>query len=534
MINQISDEKIILNNNTFNILWQSKKTKPEVFYSCQRCGELYASKIGAKEHICQSRYAIQNFNIVDIPPISVSESMSKTNSENYALIIEKLIRFVCVSNIPLRALDNIYLRSALHILNDKFDYPLRQTMAKRIKQFADICKDKTYEKLANKKLSLLFDSAKKWSKDYQAVICYTHDDLFLIKLDITQNNTAAAITPLIVNIIQKFEEYNSIVIAICTDSDNTNKSVFDPDKGVVQKLTNDNFIRQPCCAHIANLAIEDMFLRKEEYYYIYKYIHKILLKANPHNLKKAGFPHIQTIRWNSLYHCVKYILDHKNLINFQDEKVQKYFEIIESNVTWKNLLNILETANNFITLIEEDQANLADMMNAFIYTYRQLSGNHSKESECLAQCFLDRFWNDCTLQLPAFAFLLTKDGLIYISKAPEDEKKVFIEYAIDGLQNYMEKRKLSNFETVLSLFNNYLENLPIDWFSDDLSPYENWEQIHNDFGIIACEVFTIPCTEAAVERLYSYLSSITSSSMYNSSLEMIESRLMIHIDSILI
>lgn len=59
-----------------------------------------------------------------------------------------------------------------------------------------------------------------------------------------------------------------------------------------------------------------------------------------------------------------------------------------------------------------------------------------------------------------------------------------------------------------------------------------WEEVKNDFGVIACEVLMIPFTEAAVERLFAFLSSITSSSMYNSNLELIESRLIIHFDSI--
>lgn len=276
-----------------------------------------------------------------------------------------------------------------------------------------------------------------------------------------------------------------------------------------------------------------MFIHTPEYYYIYKNIHKLLLSLNPHNLKKSGFPHIQTIRWNSLYHCVEYILKNDELKNSQNPKIQKYFNEIESKITWKNLENILKILNNFITIIEEDQTNLADLMNEFIFSYRQLSNGNSIESKFMAQCFYNRFWNDCHLYLPAFAYLLTKEGLLYIKESPENEKQMFIDFAINGLHDFIMKRKYTNFNEVFNLFINYLNDLPIEWFSDDLSPYEKWEKIPNDLGMIACEVLTIPCTEAAVERLYSYLSQITSSPMYNSSIEVIESRLMIHLDSLL-
>ena len=122
--------------------------------------------------------------------------------------------------------------------------------------------------------------------------------------------------------------------------------------------------------------------------------------------------------------------------------------------------------------------------------------------------------------------------MIYVFSAPEDEKQVYINYAIDGLKDYIEKRKFQNSEEIVWLFSNYLENQPIEWFSDSKTLYEQWKEIPNDSGINACEVLSIPCSEAAVERLYSFLTSITSSSMYNSSFESIEARLMIHLNSI--
>lgn len=66
---------------------------------------------------------------------------------NIPLIIEQLIKFVCVSDIPLGALDNIYFRQFLNLLNPNFDFPQRETMAKRINLFAN-----RYENLANKKI----------------------------------------------------------------------------------------------------------------------------------------------------------------------------------------------------------------------------------------------------------------------------------------------------------------------------------------------------------------------------------------------
>ena len=81
-------------------------------------------------------------------------------------------------------------------------------------------------------------------------------------------------------------------------------------------------------------------------------------------------PNIQTIRWNSLYYCVKYIV--KNIIKNTDSinnEVQKCIDTIESKITWEILLNILKFMNNFIKFVEKDETNLSSMMNEFIYTY---------------------------------------------------------------------------------------------------------------------------------------------------------------------
>lgn len=202
-------------------------------------------------HVCKNGYKIQNFDIVSIPPISSSEPTPRKNVADYGLVVEQLIRFVCTSNIQLHAMDNEYFRQALYILNPEFDFPLRETMPKRIIEFADELKNKTYEQLANQRGSLLYDSAKKWSRNYQGVIYQAQNELFLLSLDITKDNKAETITPIIIDVIQKLQKHNSEVIAICPDSDNTNKSVFDPDKGIIRKVSKDNFIRQPCCEHIA-------------------------------------------------------------------------------------------------------------------------------------------------------------------------------------------------------------------------------------------------------------------------------------------
>lgn len=131
--------------------------------------------------------------------------------------------------------------------------------------------------------------------------------------------------------------------------------------------------------------------------------------SNPNNLKKRGYPHLLTIRWNSLYNSVKYIQKDKNSIyGNSSESITK----IEEGMSWEILENILEIMNNFIVFIEQDHTNLADLMSGFILTYHEFSNIESKLAQLLAKAFFDN--------------LLTKEGLEYINKASFDEKKFLL------------------------------------------------------------------------------------------------------------
>ena len=190
----------------------------------------------------------------------------------------------------------------------------------------------------------------------------------------------------------------------------------------------------------------------------------------------------------------------------------------------------------FIKFIERDHANLADLMKGFLITYHKLKRIDTVESLFLAEKFHQRFSDTCPIDIPSFCLLITKDGLIYLknNSIDSEEKCKIIDLAHSGLKRYLLLRKIDEkvINTVLADFDAYLKECPIHFFSDNMSDFEKWSKLKTDLANFACEVLLIPCTEAAVERIFSFLSSITSSSMFNSSLELIESRLMIHFDSL--
>lgn len=281
-----------------------------------------------------------------------------------------------------------------------------------------------------------------------------------------------------------------------------------------------------------------MFGKGCEYEYITNNIQILLSHVQSTNSKKNGEPHLKTIRWDSLYKCVKYITENKKPFfeNSDNIEINQCFDEIEKKITWDILKKILETMWHFIQFIERDHTNLADLMKGYLITYHELKRINTEESLFLAEKFHQRFSDTCPIDIPSFCLLMTKDGLIYLkNNSIELEEKIkILDLAHSGLKRYLFLRKINEkvTNTVLADFDRYLEECPINFFSDHMSAFENWSKLKTDLANFACEILSIPCTEAAVERLFSFLSSITSSSMYNSSLELIESRLMIHFDSL--
>ena len=51
-------------------------------------------EMGLKKHFCPKGFTIQNFEIIDIPPIDSSEAIDKDDDNDFQIAMESLIRFV--------------------------------------------------------------------------------------------------------------------------------------------------------------------------------------------------------------------------------------------------------------------------------------------------------------------------------------------------------------------------------------------------------------------------------------------------------
>lgn len=144
----------------------------------------------------------------------------------------------------------------------------------------------------------------------------------------------------------------------------------------------------------------------------------------------------------------------------------------------------------------------------------------------MANALHNRFLYTCPLQLPIFAFLLTNEGLYYYRRFYEEDSE-FVDAAINGMVCYQIERDIDAdvIEINCNAFKDYLEIFNIERFSSFSDVLEMWEfyekndpeiGIPTSFFTLAKEVLQIPSSEAAVERLFTFLSDLTSNKMCNS------------------
>lgn len=506
----------------------SKKNKHiSKMYLCNDCGKLLTSKTGASEHNC----LIQVHRFINYKLISKHESA-----------MEYILRYIATSNVPYRAMDNENLRIALHFLDSTFNFPGRNTLRNDMIELAQKIQLQTLGELYGKTASLLFDSCKRWGRNYQGIIVYTTKRLYLWSAIPTTDSTALTLANVIASVVGDLSACGVKIVAVCTDNCSANIAALDNDIGSAQDISNIHFIREPCSAHTSNLAIEDAFVTDEEYGFVSDCI-KFLMDHAPRGSYRQGFkPKYITIRWLSLYECVSFIVEH--MTSYQKTRlmsVKNSLDLIEKKIGWDNLKAILSIMMNFVNSIQKDHSSIADLPPHYLIARSQLLELDVPASHRLAAYLEFRFTNTCPLQLPLFAFLMTSEGLRFFQEDPQEK---ILEAAIEGLEGYMAEREFSKcmIETNKIAFLYYLNNFNPDEFNKSASAVDFWknynlmnsfyDQLSFSFTSIVSEVLQIPCSESAVERLFASLSKIVSSENCNVSPETLNSRLIVKFDSI--
>ena len=209
--------------------------------------------------------------------------------------------------------------------------------------------------ISAKIVSLMFDSCHRWGVDYQGIVIYTSQRLYLWSVVPTRDSKTDTFSDLLKKIVTELDAYNTTVVEICTNNSRANVSAFENNENHV--------VREPCAAHTAELAIGDMFKRDIEYGFISDEI-QILMQNIPKECCRPGFKNeLNTIRWTSLFDCSEYILENINsLQNSGSQIVLNSICKIESKIGFVNVVQMLKLMVIFVKEVEKDLSSISEVV----------------------------------------------------------------------------------------------------------------------------------------------------------------------------
>ena len=510
------------------------------YFICTICNQIYITKKSMEKHRCVSIMG---------------------NDISYDKALKYLLIWISKKNVSFRALGDIDFKGFLWTINKKYILPSEKTIRKEIYRFSNIILSKIYQKLDSKKVSLLIDGVKRNNRRYQGQIIYTPEQLYFIGLTPCVSETKLEISEIISNTAIKLSNNNCDLIAVCTDNFSSNIAALKGGRLSAQNLSNQNFIRFPCTCHTINLAIKDIFEGK------YKYIYdSVILMINYFNqISKydnqiCNVPQFHEVRWFSIYYCVCYIISHKQYLN---EYFLSVFNYIQIQYNWLIIHSILHLLESLILKLEGDYSSIGDVFYNFKTTLNELikindtipEDTEPNITKDIINTLLFRFSKTVTLEMPILAFFMTGKGLVY-ANIKDDQYYLTAGTGIDALKNYAKNssklEKLVQFFKILLKYNNDTFLIDQDTTEDSVTFWKSvleggplWRKVpeflknnaeytgfEKKYAKFALKVLSIPCSESAVERVFSHLSDLLMSNKRNLSFHSINSILIIRMNSI--
>ncbi|KAK8878565.1 hypothetical protein M9Y10_005345 [Tritrichomonas musculus] len=419
--------------------------------------------------------------------------------------------------------------------------------------------------------SILIDGASRNLKNFYAFILFTKSRLFYIKISKMDKATSENISQVTKEIINYLNNVLNIeVISICTDhAANMVKAFNALDQISCQKLADTFFEWIGCTCHLLNLSISD--LEKNTEFINIKNTLLFILSLS----QKMEFPHkvptFSKTRWDSFSKCFNFSLFYKDRIfpkmlsvlydllekkNIIEQKIQrnqfsidlfnqyisvineisihqKYIQTYQSN-EFEELTTIFTYMSNLINKIGSNNFLLCQVFPEFILLKDFFSTLTTKDNKKFSEIILNRILNAKEYIQAAASFLFTSEGHNYfLCKLNEEEK----EDIISKIKSYLLKYNYSKFgdnEDLLSeQFEKYLK-MPNFGETDPFDFWNNLRQVSgmNRLAELAIRILNMPCSEAAVERLFSHLKFVFGKKNYNKSDDLLNEELGIRMGNI--
>ena len=330
-------------------------------------------------------------------------------------------------------------------------------------------------------------------------------------------------------------------------------NTIDDEEITLLALVGNEFIRCACSAHTAQLVIGDLINSStlEAFYHDVVNLISWLKENRSLFIEKCPtkIPSYISTRWNTLYGCASYLMDHQTLINefipyvvqIQNDdyqsKMQKYQngtlkacpqEPLPPPVQyvpneWNQYTDALEVIADFTQEVEKDLCLQQHVFVAVNRVYQRLEQLDTPVALEMSALFHERFTSTADISLGKLAYYLTPNGVLEYRAFPPSERSNLLKELKETFIRLYSTFPVTVTRFFPAIFRFYLDSIKIDpgdspfYVFDELQREEhhisgiNEEKpvrFHN-FAIVCKCIVSLPATEAMCERCFSQLKSIT-------------------------
>ena len=512
--------------------------------------------------------------VCDSDVVSIPDAESAVNEHTILLI-----KLICRIGLPIAALKSKDWIKFMDFLGSPSVISPRR-LRSYLLIYAQEVKQKNYEALRHKFVSIITDGGTIADKEFYCVLMYADGKLYFagaMQLDYTNHiSIAKSLQP----VIERITDNKGIPIAILTDNARnlklaaTDRSQPGPtiDTGLqvcsVQSLTRQNMLHISCSVHSANLILKDIEKEIPDFIDFKKGIKNLFAFLRHRNVRQKLKCHgvhekvdrIQEIKWLTYYHAFIYVNKYHAEIGLvlADDSLKgckHHPDFVEIPREWHKFLGALAHLGQFIVSIQGDATRLCQVFDHLLQLKVKWAENGDDISTTLSRLLARRFDSTADGLLAQVAYLFTPKGLTYF-------RKIFSEMGEDqeidanftrrfNLRDALMRKFLDIYRyfgfmhadsRVPPLFHRFLQyyELTTEPMKVQLDRLRQLNLTNQDMLIPWCDfcltaqrLLELPASESVAERVISHMGILFPASRFSAKADLVDAQITVRMQEIL-
>ena len=393
---------------------------------CLKCGHHFNSHRHITRHVqnCNGTFNVQNQFIL-------KSFLPKSNSDIQILSFHKdLIEMFATSNISINQINNQNFTKIFTNLGIKeSEIPKSDQFRTLIIQYSSKLFDENLKLFKNKPISLILDGTTSWNRVFYQFSLYFPGIVRHYSLINLDPATSKNIKEIINKICEELLQNQIYVVGVTTDNASNLISCFNQiQKDSIEKKINFPIIHFSCAAHTSQLLINDLKKSSSVFSQIVnksiKFIRWTKKKRYLNQFKNVGLndlpPNYQETRWNSLYICILYILNHfeffKNTIpQISIDKKPCPFEFTDDNIRiLTEIQKVLKPILEFTNKVQKTFYSVGEVFLDLLQLQKEIFQISKPDDfgfvNIIQKNLTKRFDENCDFILCELGYLLTNEG----------------------------------------------------------------------------------------------------------------------------